>query len=196
MHTEGEDDLLTPQMVLAYQEGVADFGATLDFPIPPKCDPAEAARRQQLTVANAIWALQHRQAPTMRLFGCVQGWDCESYVACAKQMLDAGFTDLAIGGLVPRLHDRPLVLGIVAAIAALGPQLLHAFGVGSPEMSRLVVEAGATSVDSSSYVQSSLNGHCWDGSRIDDPSVFERVRLALRNLEIAQFGRTRPVLGA
>lgn len=184
---EGED-LLTPALVLAFQERIADFGATLDFPIPPQCDPTEAKRRQDLTIANAKWALGHRQVSTMRLFGCVQGWDCESYVACARQLLDAGFTDLAIGGLVPRLHDRALVQSIVESIAALGPLLLHAFGVGSPEMARLVVAAGATSVDSSSYVQSSLHGSCWDGTQFDDPSVFERVRLALRNVEIAQFG--------
>lgn len=184
--TDDTEDYVAPEDVLAFQERVADFGAALDFPIPLACDPDEARRRQRLTIANAKWALANRKT-TLRLFGCVQGWDVESYVDCARQLLEAGYSDLAIGGLVPRLRDKDLVLAIVQEIAALKPCLLHAFGIGEPDMARQVIAAGATSVDSSSYVRTAADGRCWDGTRVDDPSVFERVRLALQNLDLARF---------
>lgn len=183
--TDEAEDYVAPEDVLAFQEQVADFGAPLDFPIPPACDIDEARRRQRLTIANAKWALAN-QKTAMRLFGCVQGWDVESYVDCARQLLEAGYSDVAIGGLVPRLRDKNLVLTIVREIAALKPCLLHAFGVGEPDMARQVIAAGATSVDSSSYVRAAADGKCWDGTALEYPSVFERVKIALKNLEIAR----------
>lgn len=48
---------LHPADVLDFQEQHADVAFTLDFPIPPKMDPQEAAKRQNLTIANAVWAL-------------------------------------------------------------------------------------------------------------------------------------------
>ena len=69
--------------VLDFQEQNADVAFTLDFPIPPKTDPAEAGRRQQLTIANAMWALRNRRRRDLRLFGCVQAWDERSAAYCA-----------------------------------------------------------------------------------------------------------------
>lgn len=180
---DGAEDVVTPEQVLRFQESTADFGATLDFPIPPGCDTVEAARRQALTIANARWAISRRSSSSMRLFGCVQGWDLDSYVHCADALLEAGYTDLAIGGIVPRLHDRELVLSIVRAVTRLQPQLLHVFGIGKPDSARAVAEAGATSVDSSSYVKAAADGKRWDGTYVADASVFERVRIALDNLQ-------------
>lgn len=182
---EAGEDVITPEAVLTLQEQIADFGAALDFPIPPHCEPAEARRRQALTLANAQWAIRHRRSDSLRLFGCVQGWDLDSYVECARALQAMGYTDLALGGMVPRLHDKAFVLAVVRAVADLGPSLLHVFGVGEPEMARAVMAAGATSVDSSSYVRAAADGKCWDGSRLEDPSVFERMKIALKNLDFA-----------
>jgi tRNA-guanine family transglycosylase len=51
---EEEVERLHPMDVLEFQETYADLAFTLDFPIPPQTDPAEATRRQELTVANAL----------------------------------------------------------------------------------------------------------------------------------------------
>lgn len=184
---EGAPELITPDAVLRLQELHADFGAPLDFPIPPGCPPAEAERRLAFTLANARWALEHRKSAALRLFGCVQGYDRASYLASARWLVAMGYRDLAVGGLVPRLHDKALVLAIVRDIAELGPELLHVFGAGEPALARALVAAGATSVDSSSYVRAAADGKCWDGERLEDPSGLERAHIALRNLRQARF---------
>src|SRR5262249_31946361 len=74
---------LHPIDVLEFQESHADVAFTLDFPIPPSMDLTEARRRNKLTVANARWALENRRRKDMPLYACVQGWDTESYRACA-----------------------------------------------------------------------------------------------------------------
>lgn len=43
------------------QEAIADVGFTLDFPIPPELEKQEAIKRQNLTIANAHWALSNRR---------------------------------------------------------------------------------------------------------------------------------------
>jgi tRNA-guanine family transglycosylase len=184
-----EVDRLDPATVLAHQELVADFAATLDFPIPVSLgDPVERERRLRLTVANARWALAQVRNPQLTLFGSVQGWDAESYRRCAAQLVEAGFRHLAVGGLVPRIAASGLVVALVRAVAEVLPEggLLHAFGVGEPGLVRQVVEAGATSVDSSSYARQAVSGRRWDGKAVPaDASPLERSRAALANLGFA-----------
>lgn len=188
---DGEDaseSRITPEGVLELQEAVADFGATLDFPIPVHgIDEAERRRRVDLTLANARWAFG-REARCARMFASVQGWDIASYEACARQMVSMGYRDLAIGGLVPRLKDRAAVKAICSAVKAVAPVggLLHAFGVGEPDLVRLLFDLGVTSVDSSSYVRSAVSGRRWDGGDVvQDPTPLERAHCALMNLEHA-----------
>lgn len=76
---EDGTERLHPMDVLDFQENNADLAFTLDFPIPPKTDPAEAARRQELTIANALWALNNRRrGGDLPLFACIQAWDEKS----------------------------------------------------------------------------------------------------------------------
>jgi tRNA-guanine family transglycosylase len=71
--TDGIADCLHPMEVLEFQEQQADIAFTLDFPIPPNMDPAEAERRQELTIANALWALSNRRrGADLCLFACIQ----------------------------------------------------------------------------------------------------------------------------
>ncbi len=165
-------EYLRPSEVLEFQEQHADVAFTLDFPIPPGTDAREAQHRQELTIANAKWAIENRRRRDLPIYGCIQGWNEASYLECAATLAEHAFDGLAIGGLVPRAHDSALVLRIVEGIRAIAPTVpLHVFGLGRPGLSRQLFEAGADSVDSSSYVKLAADGRSWS-----DPSLrFERA---------------------
>jgi tRNA-guanine family transglycosylase len=179
---------LHPIDVLDFQEQNADVAFTLDFPIPPKTEPAEAERRQQLTIANAIWAIGNRRRQDLRLFACVQAWDVESASRCAAELAQHPFDGFAIGGLVPRARDLNLVISIVDAVREqIGDRPVHVFGLGKPETTKLLFEQGVDSVDSSAYVKLAADCRCWSnpGLVLSDPTPDERLLLALENLAIA-----------
>lgn len=185
---DGQTESLHPRDVLDLQERIADVAFTLDFPIPPGMEAAEARRRQDLTVANAHWALANRRRRDLPLFACVQAWDVESARACARAYAGAGFDGAAIGGLVPRVRDLPAVLRIVETVRAeIGNQPLHVFGLGQPEVVAQLFAAGVDSVDSSAYVKLAAEGRLWGQPTLVDeaPSPTERLHLALCNLATA-----------
>jgi helicase len=179
---------LHPVDILDFQERNADVAFTLDFPIPPKTGPAEAERRQQLTIANAIWAIRNRRRQDLRLFACIQAWDEHSAAASATQLGVHPFDGFAVGGLVPRARDFDLVACIVAAVQSeIGDRPLHVFGLGKPEITSRLFELGVDSVDSSSYVKLAADGRLWEnpGFQFPDPSAPDRLQLAISNLATA-----------
>lgn len=183
-----EEETISPERVLDMQQRLADFGATLDFPIPPVLtDGDERKRRLRLTLANAQWALD-RHGGKMVLFGSVQGYDVNSYLACASAMVEMGFKHLAIGGLVPRQRDKALIEEICQKVSAIVPRggMLHAFGLGKPDQVARLVQLGVTSVDSSSYVQTAAAGARWDGVPCPvSPTALEVAHAAAANLQFA-----------
>jgi tRNA-guanine family transglycosylase len=186
---------LSPHDVLDLQEQIADVAFTLDFPIPPGLPKRDASRRQKLTIANALWAIQNRQRKDLALYGCVQAWDDASARACARAYAGAGFDGVAIGGLVPRLKDLKTVLKIVDAVRTEVSELpLHVFGVGNPDTVERLFRAGVDSVDSSSYIRLAADGRLWSHPdyRAANPSPTDRLHLALCNLAAAT-GRTLPL---
>lgn len=186
--TNDATETLHPRDVLEFQEKHADVAFTLDFPIPPSMDAAEARRRNKLTVANARWAIANRRRKDMLLYACVQGWDVDSYRACASAYADFDCDGVAIGGLVPRVSDLDYVLTIVDAVRALVPSKpLHVFGLGKPEIVERLFQRGVQSVDSSSYVKLAADGQLWGQPdlRLGDASPTERLHLALCNLAMA-----------
>jgi helicase len=179
---------LHPKEVLEFQEEHADVAFTLDFPIPADLGRAEAERRQRLTVANAVWALANRRRREMRLYACVQGWNEESAGRCAAELARHAFDGFAVGGLVPRARDWESVRSIVRAVQnEIGQRPLHVFGLGKPETTARLFEMGVDSVDSSSYVKLAADGKLWSRpeARLDDPTVTDRLNLAIRNLATA-----------
>ena len=174
-----------PSDVLDFQEENADIAFTLDFPIPPGTHVNEAKRRLELTIANAVWALNNRRRRDLILYACVQGWDIESYVECAQTYAHHDFDGIAIGGLVPRLRDRETFFRIVKAIRSTVPDKpIHVFGVGKPEIVSELFSLGVQSVDSSSYVKLAAEGKAWGrpGFHLHDASPVERLHLAIYNL--------------
>lgn len=188
-------ELLHPKDVLELQESVADVAFTLDLPIPPGLPRREANRRIQLTVANAHWALENKRRPEMRLYGCVQGYDAESYRKCALELQARPFDGLAIGGLVPRARRVKEVVAIVDAVRDVAPDVpLHVFGLGKPGLVERLFEIGVQSVDSSSYVKLAADGKLWGRSdfKLRDAAPIERLHLAMCNLATAT-GKTLPL---
>ena len=186
--SDEKTETLHPRDVLEFQERHADIAFTLDFPIPPSMGHDEAKRRNKLTVANARWALENRRRKDMLLYACVQGWDLESYEACATEYAALGFDGIAIGGLVPRVSDFEEVLRIVDAVRSAVPDKpLHVFGLGKPGIVEALFQRGVQSVDSSSYVKLAADGKLWGQPlvHLTDASPTERLHLALCNLATA-----------
>jgi tRNA-guanine family transglycosylase len=193
--TDAGTEVLAPSEILQFQEERADVAFTLDFPIPPTMESEEAKRRLALTIANAHWALANRRRRDLPLFACIQGWDLDSYLACAKNYLGAKFDGLALGGMVPRMRDKDFVLDLVTRIKTMHPELpLHVFGLGQPELVASLIERGADSVDSSAYVKLAAEGRLWglDSRRVSIESPLTRLHLALCNLAAAT-NRVLPV---
>jgi tRNA-guanine family transglycosylase len=184
---EGEQgtERVDPLEVLELQERLAEVAFTLDFPIPPGTDTVEAERRRTLSVANARWALGQRRRRDLPLFAVLQGWDAKSLQRSVKALADGPFEGFAIGGLVPRARDEALVFEMVDAVReVVADRPLHVLGLGQPQMVRALVARGVTSVDSSSYVRSAVDGRLFGAAdlRVPDASPVERLHLALCNL--------------
>ena len=181
-------ETLHPRDVLEFQERQADVAFTLDFPIPPAMSIREGRWRLNLTVANARWAIENRRRKDMLLFACVQGWDVDSYTRCAVAYAELPFDGIAIGGLVPRVHDLTAVLRIVEAVRSAVPDKpLHVLGLGKPNIVEALFKHGVQSVDSSSYIKLAAAGRLWGQPDLHliDASPTERLHLALCNLALA-----------
>lgn len=152
---DGEE--LHPLQVLEFQSEHGDIGATLDFIIPPGTDPDEAKRRQRLTIQNAIYAQKHMSSDSLILYASLQCWDIESARRCANVYAEAGFEGIAIGGMVPRAKDVQYIKSIVRAVREEAPECaIHVFGCGNTELIPELVQLGADSFDSSSYVRGAV----------------------------------------
>lgn len=152
-------DRITPAGVLEFQERYADIGATVDFIVPPDLPLADAQRRQDLTIRNAIWALQARSSSTLRLFASVQAWDEASAVQTMRRLAPYPFDGFALGGMVPRMKRPAEIADIIRAIRSVdNKRPLHVFGIGSPALISQFIASGADSFDSSSYVRAAVDG--------------------------------------
>jgi len=181
-------EITHPRDVLDLQERIADVAFTLDFPIPPGMNAVEATERLDLTVANAHWALANRRRRDLLLFACVQAWDASTARACARAYAGAAFDGFAIGGLVPRARDLRSILAIVEAVRGeIDDRPLHVFGLGKPEVVAALFKVGVSSVDSTAHIKLAADGRLWSDPnyRIDDPSLSDRLHLALCNLATA-----------
>lgn len=153
---DGEE--INPLDVLHFQIKHADIGATLDFIIPPGLDETECRRRQELTIKNALYAQKHNIVGHLMLFASLQCWDEASARYCARIYAQAGFEGIAIGGMVPRARDPEYIKNTVRAVREEAPDcVIHVFGCGNAELIPELIEAGADSFDSSSYVKSAID---------------------------------------
>ncbi|GAA5533813.1 hypothetical protein [Deinococcus aluminii] len=168
---------LTPQSVLHLAVTLqAAVTFTLDFPSP---DPRDKARRDALSLANARWTLA--QPRPCRVYACLQpGQD-------PGPLLELRPDGIALGGLAPHAANLPLLREEVTRVRRALPEdlPLHVFGIGRPEALRCIRDAGATSADSASPQRTAVGGRTFDGVALEEPSLAERLNLAVRNLRLA-----------
>lgn len=153
-----EGDELNPLAVLEFQEKNADIGATLDAIIPPGLGEQECIRRQRITIKNALYSLKHLKSKDLILYASLQCWDEASARFCAKEYVNAGFEGIAIGGMVPRAKDVEYMKNIVHTVREEAPNCaIHVFGCGNLETMPILIDQGADSFDSSSFVRNAVD---------------------------------------
>lgn len=178
-----EGDEIHPLPVLKFQEHMADMGATLDFIIPPDLAETEAKRRQELTIKNAKYVLSQRSNDNFILYGSLQCWDETSAIYCAKQYVGMGFSAIAIGGMVPHAKNPEYIKKIVRAVRRTAPDcLIHVFGIGNVNLLPELIECGADSFDSSSYVRQAINARVSDNKTMS--GVHANCYAALKELSL------------
>lgn len=167
-----EGELITPLDVLALQEKHADIGATLDFIISPKHTLKEKKYRQEMTLKNAIWAIENKKNQNLKLFASVQAWDKESAVGIMEKLVEYPFDGFALGGMVSRVKDPKTVISIVKAIREIdNKRPLHVFGIGQPVLIGELFKQGVDSTDSSSFLRATAD------KRILQPSTKEWISI-------------------
>ena len=153
-----EDVLIDPESVLRFQIKHGQIGATLDFLIPPNMSIEESRYRQELTIQNAIWAVEQDRADDFKLFASVQAWDRRSAIDIMERLVSFDFDGFALGGMVPRVSDPDKIYEIVAAIREVeATRPLHVFGVGKPSVVCELFRRGVDSIDTSTYVQHAVS---------------------------------------
>jgi len=152
-----EDTLLDPAEVLSFQSQHAQFGATVDFIILPDTTEEEARRRQQLTLHNALWAIEHLEG-NMNLYASIQAWDGNSAERITDALATHPFKGFALGGMVPRVQQPRSIFEIISGIRRIDSNKpLHVFGIGTPKLIKALFDHGVDSVDSSSFVRSAVS---------------------------------------
>jgi len=185
---EGKAEILHPKAILEKQEQIAEVGFTLDIPVPLDCEPAEAERRLQASLNNALWALKNRRRQDLVLYASLPVYNVQTTRVMAEKLSETGFDGIALGGLVPRRHQHDLLIELVRTVKAVAPNLpLHLFGMGQPDLCARLFAAGADSVDSSSWVRYAASGKLFgiEGA-MPNPSRREQQHLALMNLASAR----------
>lgn len=177
---------LTPQSV---HELARTLGAQVEFTLDfPTRDDTSRAHHHQLSTENALWTL--KQPRERQVYAAVQpGQDLHS-------ILQARPDGIGLGGLVPFARDFTRLHQEVSRLRRQLPDHLplHVFGIGHPEALKVIRNAGATSADSSSPQRTAVSGRTWDGTPIPNPSLPERLHLAVRNLQRCLEATHEPVL--
>lgn len=153
--------------ILALQEDMGgDMIASLDYPLPPGLDRAEAETRMNRSLQNAFRVAERiadRRNPPF-LYICCHGQsqaDIEEYVRKVFDRLLGVLPSfgLAVGSLVPLRGKRDSevlerILGVIKGIpeSERDRTPIHAFGV-SGDLTPILAYMGIDSFDSTSYIQ-------------------------------------------
>jgi tRNA-guanine family transglycosylase len=115
---------------------------------------SELERRLKVTLINAerCLELQDKHKYPFELLGVVQGWDVQSYRRCARELLQMGFTYLAIAGQRKISMLKDSILAIKQEIQEINRSVkIHVLGTGSPQILDFYVAQGITSFDSATW---------------------------------------------
>ena len=142
-----------------YAKGEFNYGMTLDMVASPwvragGLTDSELERRLKVTLINAerCLELQDKHKYPFELLGVVQGWDVQSYRRCARELLQMGFTYLAIAGQRKISMLKDSILAIKQEIQEINRSVkIHVLGTGSPQILDFYVAQGITSFDSATW---------------------------------------------
>lgn len=154
--------------ILDYYEKLGfTYGVALDHLIFPTMSEAERDRRLKITLDNAQEFLRKRNDYGYKVIpvGIAQGWDADSRAASIRQLLDMGYSHLAIGGMA-RSKDQEIIQTLQAIHPILqekqSVQMLHLFGVARLSLISDFIRYGVTSADSASPMRRAFLGTSQD----------------------------------
>ncbi len=148
----------TAQEILNYyQDHGFDMGCSIDHIITNKKDVSEREKRYQITkeYAKKCIDLYNENDYTFELFGVAQGWDIQSYSRIIEFLLELGYKNLCIGGLVglnKKKIENENDLTLENLLVKLEPKFkkfkrVHIFGRGNIEYLPLFIDVGVTQFD-------------------------------------------------
>ncbi len=152
----------TEEVVDAYL-GFAKHGDTLtspDYLVLPGISVEEEHRRNALTLENAKNFYVHCP-PGYFPMAVVHGSTLETRLENLKNLLDIGYTRIAIGSVAPRSRDRDYIRSVLDAVSRVRdkiPFYLHVFGVSSLSWIPEFTAYGVDSYDGSTMITSALIG--------------------------------------
>lgn len=170
----------TNEILNYYHELKFDIGVSIDH----LCVPEYASKNEQrknLTLKNAEQFINRYTSKGYSFIpmGVCQGWDVESYKESVKEILDMGYTHIAIGGIARAQTSVVLnILKIINPLIKKNSEFIHIhlFGVARLEAIRLFRSLNVTSFDSASPLRSA-----WLGSkknyRDQDWNGYSAIRL-------------------
>ena len=155
-YKEKDPPFETKELMDFYEAMKFDIGVSIDHLCVPGYE-SEFEYRKALTLKNAeqFYNRYQKKAYSFRPIGVAQGWDEKSYYESVKELLDIGFTYIALGGIA-----RAKSTEIIKVLQVIQPELkkksvknqiqLHLFGVARLEAIRSFRNLGVTSFDSAS----------------------------------------------
>ncbi len=153
----GAGDELHPREILERQCEIADIAVTLDCLITPNMPLEECMRRQDITLRNALYAWRlwkEKEGESPLLFAAIQAWDADSATGLTEKLAPYDFHGFALGGMVPRISQPEQILEIVDSIRKVDHHRpLHVFGIGKPQLVRMLFDHDVDSVDSSTFIR-------------------------------------------
>jgi hypothetical protein len=147
------------QVINFYDDLGFDYGISVDHVIlgfdtriDEQSVPKEWKLRQEITLELATEFLREHKSRGSRFvpLGVAQGWSPESYAYSVEQLQKAGFSYIAMGGMVPlKTHE---ILACLERVNQLRHETtrLHLLGVTRCEQVREFARFGAASFDSTS----------------------------------------------
>lgn len=128
---------------------------------------SDAERRYRLTIENAKAMRQAYENGdySFRLMAAIQGWGPKSYAKAAREVLDAGYNYIGIGGMAN--SSATTVKDVVGAVGNVVTEYerkhetrvdVHIFGFAKNDVFNQIGRSGITSFDSASMLRSSWTG--------------------------------------
>lgn len=150
--TKGGSSLTYPELFQRYEEMQIERGIILDV-LGDKSKTIESA--------NLGWNFYQKQNYHFKLIGVAQGKNVREYVSCYQKLLDIGYEEIAIGGLLTKRQNtarfassnKEIISEIVRAIKSEWPdRRCFTLGVYNPKRHEFLEELGVDGADYKGWI--------------------------------------------